>query len=139
MLLGYEHSRTFGSGFVCLEASHFHTMAIIQTSPSSLFGANFAYIKLNMPTPCPPRSTVPVNRPFLQPVQVMGCVFGHKFGKACDFPNDVRRTVAIFAFTLPAAIRFPFGSSTIQGSRGQVCTLNIRKRVIGNCSISERQ
>ena len=42
---------------------HFHIVPFVQTRLSILSGVNFAYIKLNIPTPCPPRSVVPVNRP----------------------------------------------------------------------------
>lgn len=56
-------------------------------------GAKFTYIRLNMPIPCPPRSAVPVNRPFLTGTGV-GSYSGFKLGQACDFPKDVDQEVS---------------------------------------------
>ncbi len=79
-------------------ALHSHTVTIARTR---LFpaGANFAYISLNIPTPCPPRSAVPVNRPFFSQHRCWA-FFGHKFGQVCDFPNDVRKRVSLLVWSL---------------------------------------
>ncbi len=181
---------------------HFHTMS---SNPAELYflaGAKFAYVLLNTPTACPPRTAVPVNRLFFSRCRCWA-VFRHKFGQVCDFPNDVRANPILLASVVPAAIQIPeqfsqlvthqykydlsgnrtnavYGITGRQvrweydphnriaqitdqqgytattnissgqnlqaaingaaaGSRGQVCTLNIRKRDLGNCSISERQ
>ncbi len=89
-----------------MKTLHFHTVAFLQNRLHFLAGANFAYILLDTPTPCPPRSAVPVNRPFLTAGAGAGPVFGFEFGKACDSSNIVRRTVALLMLTEPAAIRF---------------------------------
>ena len=69
---------------------HFHTMS---SNPAELYflaGAKFAYVLLNTPTACPPRTAVPVNRPFFSRCRCWAVVFGFEFGQVCDFPNDVR-------------------------------------------------
>jgi len=83
---------------------HFHTMTLVRTELRFLAGAKFAYIRLNMSTPCPPRSAVPVNRPFSTASAGDGPLFGFEFGQACDPSNDVRQTVSLFTIALPAAI-----------------------------------
>ena len=42
---------------------HFHTMSFFLAGSRFLPGAKFAYVLLNTPTACPPRTAVPVNRP----------------------------------------------------------------------------
>ena len=74
---------------------HFHTQTVIQLESSSLLGANFAYIRLNMPTPCPPRSAVPVNRPFNSRCRCWAILFGLEFGKTCDPSNDVLEKISL--------------------------------------------
>ncbi len=72
-----------------MKTLHFHTMDFIQNRLRFLAGVKFAYIKLNMPTPCPPRSAVPVNHPFLTAGAGAGLIFGVEFGKAFDSSNIV--------------------------------------------------
>jgi hypothetical protein len=43
---------------------HFHTLSFIGAWLFSFPGAKVAYISLNTPTACPPRTAVSVNRPF---------------------------------------------------------------------------
>ena len=68
-------------------AMRLHTAAAVQAG-FSVAGAKFTYISLNTPTACPPRTAVPVNRPFLS-LRRCWVFCGHKFGQVCDFPNDV--------------------------------------------------
>ncbi|TAN38983.1 MAG: hypothetical protein EPN23_00660 [Verrucomicrobia bacterium] len=42
-------------------------------------GAKFTYIKLNIAKPCPPRGSVPVNRPLRRRCWCWAA-FGHEFG-----------------------------------------------------------
>jgi hypothetical protein len=51
-------------------------------------GAKLAYISLNIPTACPPRTAVSVNRPFCNRRRCW-VTFGHELDQICDLPNDV--------------------------------------------------
>jgi len=73
-----------------------HTLTAARTG-RFLAAAKFTYIRLNMPTPCPPRSAVPVNRPFNSRRRCW-TVLGHEFGKTCDSSDDVRQTVSLVTF-----------------------------------------
>jgi len=85
---------------------HFHTVPFIKNRPHSVAGANFAYLLLNTPTPCPPPSAAPVNRPF--PTSTGdGSYSGFKLGQVCDFPNDVGQET--FLFLIFTAIHFRLG------------------------------
>lgn len=65
----------------------FHTRTTSQrTAPYA--GAKLAYISLNTPTACPPRTAVSVNRPFCNRRRCW-VTFGHELDQVCDFPNDV--------------------------------------------------
>ena len=46
--------------------------------------AKFAYVRLNIPTPCPPRSAVLVNRPFSPGREDAKGRVGHESSERCD-------------------------------------------------------
>jgi len=66
----------------------FHTLSFIGTALSYFPGAKVAYVSLNIPTACPPRTAVSVNRPFRDRHRCWAA-FGHEFDKVCDLPDDV--------------------------------------------------
>lgn len=65
-----------------------HTLSFIGTALSCFPGAKVAYVSLNIPTACPPRTAVSVNRPFCDRHRCW-VAFGHELDKVCDFPNDI--------------------------------------------------
>ncbi len=72
-----------------LESRAIHTLlTLFQPNLSSACRAKLAYISLNTPTACPPRTAVSVNRPFCDRRRCW-VTFRHKFDKVCDLPNDV--------------------------------------------------
>ncbi len=60
----------------------------------------FSCIRLNIPTACPPRTDVPVNRPFSTASTGDGLLFGFEFGQVCDLPNDVESDSILFLHPL---------------------------------------
>jgi hypothetical protein len=61
-------------------------------SPLRHFAGKFAYITLNTPTPCPPRSAVPVN--LGKPCCSAWSDFRKEFGKECDSIHTMQQAGA---------------------------------------------
>ncbi len=84
-----------GSWPVVATVLRLHTLTVARTG-CFLAGVKFTYIKLNIPTPCPPRSAVPVNRLF-NSLRLCWAVFGQNSVRYATFSTMSRQTVSLVA------------------------------------------